>query len=135
MDESQIKSSDHETQGIKEENPRMLADHQAYLGAPRRVANADQIRVGDIVEFVYDAEPRTVYVLNPNYGDHLHGLSLKRMTHQMLMIEIIDKVRPGDSPHAFYTRVVSKPKIVKTGAYRTYDVRKMSTITIRSYAP
>lgn len=118
---------------LEQENPRLLAEHQPYMTPRRRVRGVSEVDVGDIAEFVYEAEPRTVFVLNPNFKMQLHGLSLKKMNHHALMVEIIDKMRPNDTPLEFYNRIIRKPSIAEIDAYRTYDVRKMSNIVIRRY--
>jgi hypothetical protein len=118
---------------VTEENPRILAGHQDYMGDPRRVKNVGEVSIGDVIEFTYEAAPRVVFVLNPNYQLQLHGFSLRQLDHRTLKVEVVDKMLPTDTPLQFYQRVVTKPNIAKIDAYRTYDVRKMGNITIRPY--
>lgn len=118
---------------IHSENPRLLADHEDYMGEPRRVRGIQDVSVGDVIEFSYEAEPRLVFVLNPNYKLQLHGLTLGKLTHRVLMIEVVGQMRPDDTTQEFYNRVVKRENVARTDAYRTFDVRKMGNITIRPY--
>jgi hypothetical protein len=119
---------------ILEEDDRLLADHQAYLTIDRRIQNVNQLRVGDIAQFMYDAAPRTVFVLNPKYGYQLHGLSLKKLTHHALITEVIGKMHTQDTPQSFYNRIIKHSSVVeKNDAYRTYDIRKIQDIRVRHY--
>lgn len=109
-----------------------LASHRAYLSQPHKIQLHD-IRVGDVIRFMYDGEERTVFVLNPEYQTKLHGLSLKAIDHRTMMVEVFAKQDLYKTPHDFYARVISREVIQDTDSYRTYNVRKMANIHRMKY--
>lgn len=113
---------------------KLLADHKAYLTIDKRIQSVDQLCIGDIAQFMYNATSRTVFVLNPKHEHQLHGLSLRNLTHYTLLTEVISKMHTRDTPESFYNRVIKlSGTIQKTDAYRTYDIRKIRDIRVRHY--
>src|ERR1035441_674770 len=116
-----------------DQTPKYLNEQLPYLEDAVLTTGIDNVLVGDVIEFNYDGTPRTVFVLNPNYKLHMHGISLNQIDHQTLSTEIIDRMQAKDTPYAFYNRVVTSSKIAATDSYRTYDIRKLSAVKIRKY--
>lgn len=104
-----------------------LASHRSYITKPEKIERND-IRVGDVIMFMYNGEERTVFVLNPEYKMKLHGLSMKAIDRRTMMVEVFAKKDLYVTPIDFYNRVVGQETIKKTDSYRTYDLNKMGNI-------
>lgn len=122
----------HKEQQLLPESGQHLASHRAYLGHATKI-EPKMIKVGDVIRFTYDAEERTVFVLNPMWKMQLHGLSMKAIDRRTLMVEVVAKSDIYKSPIDFYKRVISQEPIQKTDSYRTYEIRKMNNIRKLEY--
>lgn len=114
------------------ENNQALASHRAYLSKPEPIDRAN-INVGDVIQFMYNGEERTAFVVNPEYKMKLHALSMKAIDRRTMMVEVFAKRDIYVSPTDFYARVLSQDVIRKTDAYRTYDLNKMGNIRRMTY--
>lgn len=114
------------------ENSQALASHRSYISKPKKIER-NNIEVGDVVQFMYNGEERTVFVLNPEYQMKLHGLSMNAIDRRTMMVEVFAKSDLYVSPSDFYSRVVSQDAIKKTDSYRTYDLNKMGNIRKLTY--
>lgn len=112
---------------LESESAQHLASHRSYMSNATKIT-PKQISVGDVIQFMYDGEQRTVYVMNPDWAMKLHGLSMKAIDRRTLMVEVVAKSDLYKSPQDFYTRVLSQGPVSKTDSYRTYDLRKMGNI-------
>lgn len=119
-------------QKLEEEEGKQLPSHRAYLSDPVRI-DPKNIAVGDVIRFTYNAEERTVFVLNPEWQTMLHGLSMKAIDRRTLMLEVVAKADLYRSPIDFYARVVKGKAIQETDSYRTYDIRKMGNVRKLTY--
>ena len=120
------------SQELKEETGKHLPSHQAFLSDPVRVV-PQQLVVGDVIRFTYDAEERTVFVLDPEWKNMLHGLSMKKIDRRTLMLEVVSRSDLYKTPINFYKQVVKGEAVQKTDSYRTYDIRKMGDIRRLTY--
>lgn len=109
------------------ENDKFIATHQEYLSKEEKI-DPKSIEIGDVIKFMYDGDERIVYVLNPEHGLKLHGLSMKQINRNMLMTEVISKLMLHKDPFDFYNKVIKQHTIQKTDSYRTYNIRKMTHI-------
>lgn len=120
---------------IKDVDMRLLSEHQAYFGVPMPIKRLEDIKFGNVIQFVYERQDRYVFVLNAHYKLQLHGISLLNMDRITLMNEVINRMTNiTEAAEAFYKRVMTRPIVVQADAYRTYDTRNMSAIKIIDYA-
>lgn len=117
---------------LKEESGKYLPTHTSFLSDPVRV-DPNQIVIGDVIQFMYDSSERTVFVLDPEWKNKLHGLSMKEIDRRTLMLEVVSKSSLYKTPINFYNQVVKGEAIQKTDSYRTYDIKKMGNIKKLTY--
>ena len=85
---------------------------------------------GDVITFMYKLKKKYVLVLNNEYQDKMHGLSLEMIDRPDLLKLIRDLYLTRD-PKAFYRQI--EDTVRRTDAYRTYDTDKISNITLYHY--
>ena len=119
-------------QKIQEARNKNLPTHRAFLIDPIRV-DPKQIKVGDVIQFTYNREDRFVFVLDPEWKQMLHGLSMKKIDRRTLLLEVIANSDLYKTPIDFYERVVRGDAVQKTDSYRTYDIRKMGNVKKYTY--
>lgn len=98
---------------------------------------AKNIKPGEVVRFHYDGQDRIVFILNPNYEQLTHALSLNSLSRSALVSEILRKWNSYRDPEIFYINAIRKqtedyPKSYK--AYRTYTIPKMANIRLLKYS-
>ena len=121
-----------DNQTLTQEDERSYASHVAFLGQPHRIL-LKELKPGDVIQFTYDGEERTVFVLNPDWQLKLHGLSMAKIDRTTLLNEIFDKAADYRTPIDMYERVIKRKEIMKTDSYRTYNIRKIGNLTKVSY--
>lgn len=109
-----------------------LPSHRAYLSNERKI-DAGSVVAGDVVRFVYDAEERTVFVLNPEWKKLMHGLTMNAISRRDLMVEVVAKRQAADDSQSFYNVVLNTSAIKKIDCYRTYKIEKIQNLRKLDY--
>lgn len=82
-----------------------------------------KIDVGDFVEFVYEGELKYVFVLNPNWDGHVHGVTIVDYDHDQLLT-LIKAYLQGSDAKGLYESI--KSLVSSTRTYRKYNISKIS---------
>lgn len=98
----------------------LLHEHLEHIGSEKTIASKKNILVGDVIQFTYLAKLRTVFVLNPDYDNKLHGLTLAHISRHTLKEDIVRNMKFFKDQQQFYESYVNKPHIVKLDCYRIY---------------
>jgi hypothetical protein len=110
----------------------ILSTHESF-SSNKRVTNLKSIKSGDVVEFEYDNEIRTVYVVNPLWMADLHGLTLSAIDRRDLMVEVVARNNPRLTDVVLYEKVLTRDVIKKLNCYRTYKVSKIQNLMLVDY--
>jgi len=115
-----------------------LPEHQPMFGTMQFVSKT-QLNPGDVISFRYTgkepgdvSEVRFVFVLDPDYHDKLHGLTLGMTPKNALIRDVIDPMYDTFIPYDLYYESVFK--VARSwDSYRTYFLSGMSGIRRCSY--
>lgn len=116
----------------KQSHINTLGSHQPYIVNEFHV-NILDLRFGDVIRFMYDRTLRLVYVVNPVWEDHLHGLDMSVIDRRFLMKEIVEKTDSTTDPYHFYGRFLTTDMMKHIDCYRTYAINKMQNLHKVSY--
>lgn len=106
-------------------------EHRRFI-KPTKFANLQKLQIGDVIQFIYNKELKTVLVTNPKWQKKLHGLSLNAIPRK-LFLPLIQEVKSEKSAKLFYTSKVKPNPIGPRHAYRTYSLESMSNLKIVNY--
>lgn len=114
----------------------LLAEHKQYLGNRLKLKREDVIE-NFVVAFDYPRDkekrkPRYVFVLNSDYDDKLHGLTLSHLPRQELIV-LFPRLFTIDQPKAVYDDFIKKLK-GSYDSYRTYlwdDISNLEWVNYR----
>ena len=104
-----------------------LPQHRNFFGSsePTRITD---VKIGDFITFVYNGEPRWVYVLNPKWEQKLHALDMRHIPRRDLLY-VANQIKDSMNPSTIYETFVKKPQVKSRHAYRTYNLSKISNVT------
>lgn len=95
------------------------------LGIRSFISRGD-LKPGKVIQFTYDGEQKYALVLNPNWEDKLHGLSLKDVDLSKF-IQIRDLVGSETNGEDLYNKFKNSNFVVDR-PYRTYLLSKISAL-------
>lgn len=108
----------------------ILPTHLPYMEEDKHVFSYRDLSPGDVVTFNYKLKERYVCVLNRDFEDKLHGLSLEMIDRGQLL-PLMHEIYLTRDPKTFYSRIDDIVK--KTDAYRTYNIPEISNIILYKY--
>lgn len=117
---------------LKQLQDDVYTSHHGYIDNERKVDH-DDINIGNVVRFMYDGEERNIFVVNANWQDKMHGLSLNSISHDDLVTEIITKLDTVQNEQELYTRILSTEKIKGLQCYRRFDINKIENLRKLDY--
>lgn len=92
----------------------------------RRFSSVENLRPGSVVQFTYDNEQRYALVLNPNWENKMHALSLVGLSPDN-MKALLKEVSGLNTPDTIYDRYKSSA-YTASRPYRTYTITKIKTL-------
>jgi hypothetical protein len=111
--------------------PSCINEHKTFIKPSKHITHLS-VRRGDIVQFTYNGEIKTVLVVDPKWEGKLHGLSLNAVPRK-LFVPLIDEAAKATSAKNFYYSKLKPNPIGPKHAYRTYDLKKMTNLKIVDY--
>lgn len=92
----------------------------------RTFTSRGDLQPGKVVQFTYNGEQKYAIVLNPNWKDKMHAISLKALTPSTF-IEIQKIINGEQDGQKIYDSFKSST-LVDDRPYRTYLLSKISTL-------
>ena len=108
----------------------IITTHLPYMEEDKHLFSYRDLNIGDIITFDYKLKERYVLVLNRDYQDKLHGLSLE-MIGRGDLLPLMHELFLTRDPKTFYSRIDDIVK--KTDAYRSYNLPEISNIILYKY--
>ena len=107
---------------------KFIKEHVNHL-KDSKLIDKTKLKTGDIIQFIYNGEKKTVMVLNPFWERKLHALDLNFIP-RMFFLPILRESRSLTiKPKAFYEIKLRKDVRLKHfEAYRTFNVDKMGLV-------
>lgn len=108
--------------------------HAPYLKQAQTGVKITDLAFGDVVLFGYKNEQRLVFVLNPDYQGHLHGLDMSKVDRDGIVGTVLPPMYGTDDPMTFYQSNAPIKELVKdTDSYRTYTHLKITNLVRMTY--
>lgn len=104
----------------------LLVEHKPYFGKESKGVRVKNLNPGDVIKFDYRNKLRYVLVLNADWENKLHGLTLRHVPHRLIpniLKEVVVK-----KPVNMYLHRVRQNPVLYYDSYRTYDIPKMISV-------
>lgn len=101
-------------------------DSYKGLFGTRRFTSRSKLKPGTVVQFTYDGEQKYALVLDPDWEDKMHALSLKTLSPDGLK-DLLAEVKDLDSRDEVYTKYKSS-QYTESRPYRTYVISKIKAL-------
>jgi hypothetical protein len=125
--------SETEKKVLTDNKPKFINEHLRHLKDSTAI-DKTRLTAGDIIQFMYNEEKKTVMVLNPAWERKMHALDLNSIPRIYFLPILRESRSLTIKPKAFYEIKLKKDaKLKKLLAYRTFNVDKIAHVFIVDY--
>jgi len=104
----------------------MNIDAYKDLFGTRKFTSIAKLTPGAVVQFTYDGEQKYALVLDPEWEQKMHALSLKQLSSDSLK-KLLSEVKKLTSREEIYDKYKSS-QYTELRSYRTYSIKKIKTL-------
>lgn len=106
----------------------MNLDNYKDLFGTRRFTAISNLQPGAVVQFTYDGEQKYALVLDPEWQQKMHALSLKQLSEDSLK-KLLSEVKNLTSREEIYDKYKSS-QYTELRSYRTYSIKKIRALRV-----
>ena len=92
----------------------------------RKFTSVTNLKPGSVVQFTYDGEQKYALVLNPQWKDKMHAVSLPSLSSESIK-NLLAELKNFSTPDSIYNAFKTS-QYTSSRPYRTYIINKIKTL-------
>jgi hypothetical protein len=101
-------------------------DSYKKIFGTRKFTSRTKLTPGVVVQFTYDGEQKYAVVLDPDWENKMHAVSLKNLSPDQLK-NLLSELKGLNSREEIYSKYKTS-QYTESRPYRTYIIKKISTL-------